>query len=436
MPPTLYLIDGHALAYRTYFAITAGQSTNRMSTSSGEPTAAIYGFASVMMRLLEQEKPKFLAVAFDTGKTFRNELFPGYKATRAKMPDELRPQIERIRQMIDAFHVPRLEKEGVEADDILGTIAKQAVIQGLGVKIITGDRDLLQLVDDRVIINLAGSKLSEAKNFTPEEVKNSLGIYPSQVVDYKALVGDHSDNIPGVPGIGEKTAVSLLEQYKTLDAIYAHLEEIPARFSSKLKSGKDSAYLSKDLATIRTDVEISLNIQDARTDHINAPAIEKLFRELEFRSLIPRLHTVLAPLSAPETAGAQLNLFGSEVRKIGLASSYTLETIVVDSREKLQDLAGVLKSSKMISLDTETTSTDPLRSNLVGMSFAVKEGTGYYIPIGHKTSSFQLPLEEVVDALGAVLSDPSIVKVGHNLKYDGLVLEQNGLPVTLSHLTP
>jgi DNA polymerase-1 len=430
MPPTLYLIDGHALAYRTYFAITAGQSTNRMSTSSGEPTAAIYGFASVMMRLLEQEKPKFLAVAFDTGKTFRNELFPGYKATRAKMPDELRPQIERIRQMIDAFHVPRLEKEGVEADDILGTIAKQAVIQGLGVKIITGDRDLLQLVDDRVIINLAGSKLSEAKNFTPEEVKNSLGIYPSQVVDYKALVGDHSDNIPGVPGIGEKTAVSLLEQYKTLDAIYAHLEEIPARFSSKLKSGKDSAYLSKDLATIRTDVEISLNIQDARTDHINAPAIEKLFRELEFRSLIPRLHTVLAPLSAPETAGAQLNLFGSEVRKIGLASSYTLETIVVDSREKLQDLAGVLKSSKMISLDTETTSTDPLRSNLVGMSFAVKEGTGYYIPIGHKTSSFQLPLEEVVDALGAVLSDPSIVKVGHNLKYDGLVLEQNGLPVT------
>lgn len=430
MPPILYLIDGHALAYRTYFAITAGQSTNRMSTASGEPTAAIYGFASVMMRLLEQEKPEYLAVAFDTGKTFRNELFPGYKATRAKMPDELRPQIERIRQMVDAFHVPRLEKEGAEADDILGTIAKQAVAQGLGVKIITGDRDLLQLVDDRVVINLAGNKLSEAKNFTSEEVKNSLGVYPNQVVDYKALVGDHSDNIPGVPGIGEKTAVSLLEQYRTLDEVYAHLAEIPARFASKLESGKDSAYLSQNLATIRTDVEITLNIQDARTDHINAPAIEKLFRELEFRSLIPRLHTVLTPLTSAGTGGSQLNLFGEEVKKIGLASSYTLETIVVDNSEKLHDLARVLKSAKMISLDTETTSTDPLRSKLVGMSFAVKEGTGYYIPIGHKTGAPQLPLEDVVDALQAVLSDPSIQKVGHNLKYDGLVLEQNGLPVT------
>jgi DNA polymerase-1 len=281
-----------------------------------------------------------------------------------------------------------------------------------------------------VVINLAGNKLSEAKNFTSEEVKNSLGVYPNQVVDYKALVGDHSDNIPGVPGIGEKTAVSLLEQYRTLDEVYAHLAEIPARFASKLESGKDSAYLSQNLATIRTDVEITLNIQDARTDHINAPAIEKLFRELEFRSLIPRLHTVLTPLTSAGTGGSQLNLFGEEVKKIGLASSYTLETIVVDNSEKLHDLARVLKSAKMISLDTETTSTDPLRSKLVGMSFAVKEGTGYYIPIGHKTGAPQLPLEDVVDALQAVLSDPSIQKVGHNLKYDGLVLEQNGLPVT------
>jgi DNA polymerase-1 len=430
MPPILYLIDGHALAYRTYFAITAGQSTNRMTTAKGEPTAAIYGFASVMMRLLEQEKPEYLAVAFDTGKTFRFDLFPGYKATRAKMPDELRPQIERIRQMVDAFHVPRLEKEGAEADDILGTIAKQAVAQGLGVKIITGDRDLLQLVNDRVVINLAGSKLSEAKNFTPEEVKNALGVLPSQVVDYKALVGDHSDNIPGVPGIGEKTAVTLLEQYKTLDAIYAHLAEIPARYASKLENGKDSAYLSQKLATIKTDVEISLDLQDARTDHINAPAIEKLFRELEFRSLIPRLHTVLTPLSSSETPGSQLNLFGQEVRKIGLATSYTLETIVVDSPEKLQDLASVLRSAKMISLDTETTSTDPLRSTLVGMSFSVKEGTGYYIPIGHKNAARQLPLVDVVEALHGILADPSIPKAGHNLKFDALVLEQNGLPVT------
>jgi len=430
MPPILYLIDGHALAYRTYFALTAGQSTNRMSTSSGEPTAAIYGFTSVLLRLLEQEKPEYLAVAFDTGKTFRNDLFPAYKATRAKMPDELRPQIERIRQMVDAFHVPRLEKEGYEADDILGTIAKQAVAEGFGVKIITGDRDLLQLVDDRVVINLAGNKLSEAKNFTAAEVKASLGVEPDQVVDYKALVGDHSDNIPGVPGIGEKTAVSLLEQYRTLDAIYAHLSEIPSRFTSRLESGKESAYLSQKLATIKTDVGITLKLDDARTDHINAPAIETLFRELEFRSLIPRLHTVLTPLGKQGTPGGQLNLFGEDIKKIGLASSYTLETIVVNTPEKLKTLVETLEKADVIAFDTETTSIDPLRAELVGMSFAVKEGTGYYIPVGHQGDSSQLPLQQVIDALRPALTNPKKDKVGANLKYDALVLGQYSIKVT------
>jgi len=228
MPPILYLIDGHALAYRAYYAITAGMS-DRMQTKTGEPTAGIFGFANVLMRLLEQEKPEYLAVAFDTGKTFRNELFPDYKATRAKMPDDLRPQIERIRQMIDAFHLPRLEKEGVEADDVLGSIATQAVEQGLGVKIITGDRDLLQLVNDRIIVNLPGSRLADAKNYSAADVKEYLGVEPEQVVDYKALVGDTSDNIPGVPGIGPKTAVTLLQTYHTLDALYQHLDEIPGK---------------------------------------------------------------------------------------------------------------------------------------------------------------------------------------------------------------
>jgi DNA polymerase-1 len=203
MPPILYLIDGHALAYRTYFAITAGMS-DRMQTRDGEPTAGIFGFANVLLRLMEQEKPEYLAVAFDTGKTFRNDLYPDYKATRAKMPDDLRPQIERIRQMIDTFHLPRIEKEGVEADDVLGTIAHQAVEKGLGVKIITGDRDLLQLVDDRITVSLPGSKLADSKTYTTEDVIDYLGVRPDQVVDYKALVGDTSDNIPGVSGIGPR----------------------------------------------------------------------------------------------------------------------------------------------------------------------------------------------------------------------------------------
>ena len=173
MPPTLYLIDGHALAYRTYFALSS--TSSRFQTAAGESTAGIYGFASVLLRILYQWKPEYLAVAFDTGKTFRNERYPAYKATRAKMPDELRQQIERIRQMVDAFHIPRLEKEGVEADDILGSLARQAVEKGLGVKIITGDKDLLQLVNDRVVVTLPGKSLSESRDFFEKDVVELTG---------------------------------------------------------------------------------------------------------------------------------------------------------------------------------------------------------------------------------------------------------------------
>ena len=271
MPPILYLIDGHALAYRTYFAITAGMN-DRMQTASGEPTAGVYGFANVLLRLLEQERPEYLAVAFDTGKTFRNELFPEYKATRAKMPDDLRPQIERIRQMIDTFNLPRLEKEGVEADDVLGSIARQATEMGLAVKIITGDRDLLQLVNDRVSVVLSGSKLADSKGFSPAEVKESLGVMPDQVVDYKALVGDTSDNIPGVSGVGPKTAINLLETYETLDNIYQNLESIPGKLGERLRNEKEIAYLSQDLARIRTDVGVKLVLEDARTNNLDLSA--------------------------------------------------------------------------------------------------------------------------------------------------------------------
>jgi DNA polymerase I len=206
MPPTLYLIDGHALAYRMYFALTAGGGgSQRWQTSKGEPTAGIYGFARELLRILEQEKPEYIAVAFDVGKTFRDELFPEYKATREKMPDDLRPQIERIRQMVDAFNIPRLEMEGFEADDVLGSVARIAAEQGLGVKIVTGDRDLLQLVDKRTVVYLAGDDQNYIKD---EDVVKKLGVLPKQVVDYKALVGDKSDNIPGVAGVGEKTAIA------------------------------------------------------------------------------------------------------------------------------------------------------------------------------------------------------------------------------------
>lgn len=426
MTPILYLIDGHALAYRTYFALTAAGGGERLSTSSGEPTAGIYGFASVLLRILEQERPEYLAVAFDTGKTFRDEIFPAYKATRAKMPDDLSSQIGRIRQMIDAFHFPRLEVEGFEADDVLGTVAKQAVAKGFGVKIITGDRDLLQLVDERVIVNLSGMRLADARDYTITDVVAHLGVRPEQVVDYKALVGDVSDNIPGVAGIGEKTAISLLSEYPDLDAIYAAIESLPNRVRTRLEVGKDSAYLSRDLATIRCDVKVSIDLEQARTDHINYQAVEDLFRQLEFRTLTNRLKGLL---HTPEGAmpGQQLSLFGQEVTRVGEPEGYTIETVVVDTPEKLAALLKDLDGAARIAVDTETTATDPLRADLVGISLAVREGRGYYIPVGHKTGEPQLPLEQVVSALRPYMTDSAKPKIGQNLKYDVLALNMVGL---------
>src|SRR5665648_537622 len=262
MTPTLYLIDGHALAYRTYYALNATPYGQRWQTSSGEPTAGIFGFTSVLFRILEQEKPDYLAVAFDTGKTFRDELFSEYKATRAKMPDDLRPQIERIRQLVDAFNIPRLEMEGYEADDVLGSAARQAAAQGLGVKIITGDRDLLQLVDKLIIVSLPEGKLSDSKDYiTDQDVENKMGVPPRQVVDYKALLGDTSDNIPGVPGVGEKTARMLIKKYHDLDNVYAHLDELEPRWRNKLEAGKASAYMSQDLARIRVDLPVHIDLE-------------------------------------------------------------------------------------------------------------------------------------------------------------------------------
>lgn len=433
MPPVLYLIDGHALAYRTYFALSSAGGGDRFQTRAGEPTAGVYGFASVLIRLLEQEKPEYLAVAFDTGKTFRDEIFPEYKATRAKMPDDLITQMTRIRQLVDAFGFPRLEMEGYEADDVLGSVARQAVAQGFGVKIITGDRDLLQLVDDRIVVNLAGMKLSDAKDYTAADVVAHLGVKPEQVIDYKAMVGDSSDNIPGVSGVGEKTAVSLLQTYPNLDAIYTALEALPARVRTRLEDGRASAYLSRDLATIRTDLTIHLDLAAAQTGKINFAAVEDLFRVLEFRSLMERLAKLTQPNGgASPLPQQQLSLFGEPVKAIGSppVSSYPIEVVVVDTPAALSALQTALAQADRIALDTESTSTDAMRADLVGISLAVRPEQGYYIPLGHHTGEAQLPLDMVIDALRPALTDPTKGKVGHNLKYDGMLLAENGLVVT------
>jgi DNA polymerase-1 len=430
VPPTLYLIDGHALAYRTYFALNSSPSTH-FTTRAGEPTAGIYGFAAVLIRLLEQNKPDYLAVAFDTGKTFRDEIFPAYKGTREKMPDDLKIQIERIRQMVDAFGFPRLEMEGFEADDVLGSVAKMAVEKGLAVKIITGDRDLLQLVNDHIIVNLAGKTLSDAKDYFTRDVKDYLGVFPNQVVDYKALVGDASDNIPGVQGIGIKTAVSLFETYQTLEDVYNNLDALPNRVRTRLEADKANAEMSRDLATIRTNLNIQLDLSQAKTDHIPFENVEKLFAELEFKTLTNRLRVLSGAggtTNQPAKQG-QMTFFDETPVSLGEQPAYDIKTVIIRDTAGLLEMCKKLAAAEYIALDTETTSTNPMRADMVGISLAYQSGEGFYIPVGHRDNTPQLFLSEIQHALGPILLDPKIKKVGHNLKYDLLVLRRHGLPV-------
>ncbi|HET6446103.1 MAG TPA: 5'-3' exonuclease H3TH domain-containing protein, partial [candidate division Zixibacteria bacterium] len=283
----LVLIDGHALAYRVFFALPLDAFT----TKEGEPTNATYGFARTLLDIiLADSPPKYLAVSFDVGKTFRDEMFAEYKGTRERMPDELRIQIERIRELVRALNIPVLELDGFEADDVLGTVAKQAKAFDVPVLIITGDRDLMQLVDDNTRIELPpGRYQREPTVYDRALVFEKLGVRPDQVVDYKALVGDKSDNIPGVRGVGAKTAERLLAQYDTLDGIYENLAEVKGATQKKLDEGKEDAYLSYKLAKIVTDVPIKLDIDACTTQDFDRNVVVELFRELEFRSLTSRI---------------------------------------------------------------------------------------------------------------------------------------------------
>ncbi len=428
MLPTVYLLDGHAIAYRAYYALTGGMEevARRWVTSKGEPTAAIYGFTSVLLRML-QEDPDYLAVAFDTGRSFRDEIYPEYKATREKMPEEMQIQMDRIYQMMQAFGFPILEVEGYEADDVLGSVSHHLVTthDDLGVRIITGDKDLLQLVEERVIVTLPGRKLADAENYTPQRVREELGLAPHQLVDYKALVGDKSDNIPGVPGIGHKTAVRLLQQYGDLETIYRHLDQLSPGLRKKLEAGRELAFLSRELARIRRDLPVTLNLEEARTwARFDFERVDALFRELEFRSLAKRLREILRKRQAlPEPTAAtayQPPLLQVEEQ----TPNYT--THLVDTPEALQRLGERLRQAREIALDTETDSLNKMQARLVGISLAVDANEGYYIPLSHRRGR-NLPWEQVRQALTPALTHPRIGKVGHNIKFDVVILARHGL---------
>ncbi|MCO5178738.1 MAG: DNA polymerase I [Candidatus Promineofilum sp.] len=429
----LVLIDGHALAYRMFFALPLEAFT----TKSGEPTNATYGFTRTLLDLIQApEPPEYLAVSFDTGATFRDEMFAAYKGTREKMPDELSVQIERIKEVVRALNIPILELESYEADDVLGTVAAQMRDQ-VPVHIITGDRDLLQLVDDNTRVELparragAGGEVYDAAG-----VMDYLGVRPDQVVDYKALVGDVSDNIPGVKGIGDKTAVKLLAEYGSLANLYAHLDEIKGALNRKLEDGRASAELSYKLAQIVTNAPITIDLKECLTQDFDAATVLAIFRELEFRSLAKSLTANLEEDDIPEPAADG-------------AAWQSTEVVVVRDEDALQNMVRQLEAAEWISFDLETDSLERLSAGIVGICLAVRPPTAYYIPVGHlsgaaqansgqmnlfagtaELAAGQLPIERVLEAIRPAMTDPNIPKVAHNAKFDCMILERYGIAVS------
>jgi len=416
MGKKLVLVDGHALAYRAFFALPI----DAFSTARGELTNAVYGFTLMLLRALEQEKPDYIAVAFDAGKeTFRHQEFKEYKAQRARMPEEMRDQMARIVEVIEALGIPIFEVEGYEADDLIGTLSKQARELGVETLILTGDYDAFQLVSPKVKVLTTGGHrqpFSEARLFDENAIEEKYDLRPSLLVDYKALVGDASDNIPGVPGIGPKYATDLVKRYGTIEEIYEHLEEIePAKVRKALAEHKEQAFLSKRLATIITEVPITLDLAKCRTSDYDRDRVMEVFRKLEFRSLVDRLPKL-------EQKAEQLMLLTPE-RKT------TLDYQVVTTGKALEGLATELSHSSHLTLDVETTGTDTMSVDLVGLALTTEPGKGYYIPLGHLEAKGQLPLEEVGAALAPILGDDGVAKWAHNAIYDLVVLRRHGLAV-------
>ncbi|MCY3834293.1 MAG: DNA polymerase I [Chloroflexi bacterium] len=423
--PVLYLIDGHALAYRSYFALQHGGFT----TSNGESTSAVYGFSRTLLDVYEHYQPKYLAVAFDEGLSAREEIYPEYKATRESMPDDLRSQFDRIRQLVAAFNIPQLSMPNMEADDVLGTISRQAVEMGLDVHIATGDRDILQLLGPHVRVQLP-QRGEEDKVWDVPAFRDKWGLEPSQLVDLKAMMGDSSDNIPGVAGVGEKSATKLLQEYGDLDRIYENLADISTRARNRLTEGREMAYLSRELATIMRDLDIELDLDSCLGQDFELKPVDDVFSALEFRTLRERLHKVYGGLHG-------------EVVETGIVNAHeVVDTIIVRDNAQLQNLAAELKRAEMIAFDTETTGIDQMSAELVGISLAVDGERGFYVPVGHRVAGDgdqadmfaqpvgdQLPLQIVIAALREPLENESIPKTAHNAVYDLMILRRYGINV-------
>ena len=413
---TLFLIDGHALVYRSYYAFIRNPLTN----SKGENTSAVFGFLRVLLLLLKKFTPEYIAVVFDSEEeTERHREFSDYKANREEMPDEMGIQFPWIIEMLEYLGISVIEKPGFEADDVIATLAREAEGKGHDVRIITSDKDLFQLLSDRVRIIRPEKGTSLEDEIGPEYLEERFGLAPSQIDDLLALMGDSSDNIPGVRGIGEKTALKLLHRFGTLDEILERVDEIePSHVREKIKSGVESANLARELVTL-LDVPLDLTLEDLVPGERKDEELADLLIDLEF-------HEILKELS--------LDIGGPDTK--------TVYTIV--EKDSLEGLRDHLSKSREFVIDTETTSLNAIDAVLVGISFSTEEGRAWYLPVacapGEGGGGFLeeldggpiyqgIELDAVRASIGGLLSDERIVKIGHNIKYDLLVLESHGLPV-------
>lgn len=419
--PRLVLIDGSAVFHRGYHAIP------HLSNKDGLPTNAIYGFTTILLKVLGDLKPEYVIVAWDkSSQTFRNEMYPEYKATRKKQPDDLYQQIPYTKELVEAMGIPLIEVDNYEADDIIGTLARKAEARGdLEIVIATGDRDQLQLVDRATVVDMFNPRGMEPTRYDVAKMQEKYGLTPQQFIDYKALVGDASDNIPGVAGIGDIGARKLLTSYKTLDGIYEHLDDITGKQREYLDKGREMAYLSRKLSTIVCDMDLELNLDQARLNNSDRDKVHELFRKFDFKSL-------LSKLPAPKVeAGGDLTLFGDSSAGTVEKSRKHLENISyisVTTNEMLADLVKQLAVQPIFAFDTETDTLDMQAVNLVGISVCFEEGKAYYIPIGHK-EGVQLTPEFVIQQIKPIFENPQIKKTGHNIKFDYEVLAKYGIRV-------
>ena len=440
----LFLLDAYALIYRAYYAFIRAPRIN----SKGQNTSAIFGFVNTLEDVLKKEQPTHIGVAFDPkGPTFRHELFEQYKAQREETPEDIRASVPIIKDILRAYRIPILEVSGYEADDVIGTLAHQADQQGIKTYMMTPDKDYGQLVTENALIYRPKFGDKEFEVMGVERVKEKFGIErPEQVIDLLGLMGDASDNIPGCPGVGEKTAQKLIAEFGDIPSLLARRDELKGALKKKVDENVELIELSRFLATIKTDAPITLDLEALKREEPDEEKIQALFEELEFRTLLKRVlpsqdapskatkKSASAPMqgdlfAAPAVQGDLFGMFAednsSDLFRTNLdtLSSVPHTYMLVDTAEKQQELLQKLAEAEAFAFDTETTGTDPIVAELVGMSFAITEGKAYYVPVSAERDEAQ----QVVESFRAVLTDEKSLKIGQNIKYDYLVLQNYGV---------